>query len=410
MIEPEVAFLEFDGPLEPRRGVHRLVVGAGPRPVPRGPEAPRARPREAREGRSAVPPDHLPRGDRGSSQAAGLRRSSSATTSARTRRPLCRGLRPAGDDHALARGDQVLLHAARPRGPRSRARARHARARRLRRDHRRVAAHPRHAPPRAQLAEHKLPVEAYQWYLDIRKYGTFPHSGFGMGIERVVTWICGIHHLREAIPYPRTMNASTRDAAPKTSLRRRRQPRVPQEPGRHRGHARAPRAGRARIVPDARGRVVLVNTCGFIDRRARRSRSTRSSSRSSARSAARSSASSSPAAWCSGTAAELASEIPEVDAFVGPGRARARPGRRPGPAALPRFTDKPLATRLYDELAPRLLSRQRGYAYLKVAEGCDNPCTFCTIPQMRGLQRSRPIASLVAEAQALGRRASRSST
>jgi asparaginyl-tRNA synthetase len=56
-----------------------------------------------------------------------------------------------------------------------------------------------------RLSEHKLPREAYEWYLDVRRYGTFPHSGFGMGLERVVTWICGIHHLREAIPYPRTM-------------------------------------------------------------------------------------------------------------------------------------------------------------------------------------------------------------
>jgi asparaginyl-tRNA synthetase len=56
-----------------------------------------------------------------------------------------------------------------------------------------------------RLAEHKLPREAYEWYLDVRRYGTFPHAGFGMGLERVVTWICGIHHLREAIPYPRTL-------------------------------------------------------------------------------------------------------------------------------------------------------------------------------------------------------------
>ena len=57
----------------------------------------------------------------------------------------------------------------------------------------------------ARLAAHKLPREAYEWYLDVRRYGTFPHSGFGMGLERVVAWICGIHHLREAIPYPRTL-------------------------------------------------------------------------------------------------------------------------------------------------------------------------------------------------------------
>ncbi|MGH9442529.1 MAG: asparagine--tRNA ligase [Thermoanaerobaculia bacterium] len=57
-----------------------------------------------------------------------------------------------------------------------------------------------------RIRENNLPVEAYQWYLDVRKYGTFPHSGFGMGVERTVAWICGIHHLREAIPYPRTLN------------------------------------------------------------------------------------------------------------------------------------------------------------------------------------------------------------
>ena len=57
-----------------------------------------------------------------------------------------------------------------------------------------------------RIAEHDLPREAFQWYLDIRKYGAFPHSGFGMGIERVVTWLCGLQHLREAIPYPRLLN------------------------------------------------------------------------------------------------------------------------------------------------------------------------------------------------------------
>jgi asparaginyl-tRNA synthetase len=57
-----------------------------------------------------------------------------------------------------------------------------------------------------RLREHNLPIEAFQWYLDIRKYGTFPHSGFGMGIERVVAWISGVPHLRETIPYPRMLN------------------------------------------------------------------------------------------------------------------------------------------------------------------------------------------------------------
>jgi asparaginyl-tRNA synthetase len=58
----------------------------------------------------------------------------------------------------------------------------------------------------SRIREHGLPVEAFQWYLDVRRYGTVPHSGFGMGIERCVTWICGISHLREAIPYPRQIH------------------------------------------------------------------------------------------------------------------------------------------------------------------------------------------------------------
>jgi asparaginyl-tRNA synthetase len=57
-----------------------------------------------------------------------------------------------------------------------------------------------------RIKENKLPQEAFQWYLDIRKYGTVPHSGFGMGLERVVAWICGLKHLREAIPYARTLH------------------------------------------------------------------------------------------------------------------------------------------------------------------------------------------------------------
>ncbi len=56
-----------------------------------------------------------------------------------------------------------------------------------------------------RIKEHDLPIEAFQWYLDVRKYGSFPHSGFGMGIERAVAWICGVTHLRECIPYPRML-------------------------------------------------------------------------------------------------------------------------------------------------------------------------------------------------------------
>ena len=48
--------------------------------------------------------------------------------------------------------------------------------------------------------------EAYQWYLDLRKFGTVPHAGFGIGIERTVAWICGLSHVRETIPYARLLN------------------------------------------------------------------------------------------------------------------------------------------------------------------------------------------------------------
>ncbi|MGE5126372.1 MAG: asparagine--tRNA ligase [Betaproteobacteria bacterium] len=56
-----------------------------------------------------------------------------------------------------------------------------------------------------RIREHGLPEEAFRWYLDLRRFGTFPHAGFGMGIERVVTWICGIEHLRETIAFPRML-------------------------------------------------------------------------------------------------------------------------------------------------------------------------------------------------------------
>lgn len=56
-----------------------------------------------------------------------------------------------------------------------------------------------------QLEEHDLPREAFEWYLDLRRFGTVPHSGFGMGIERCVSWMCGIEHVRETIPFPRML-------------------------------------------------------------------------------------------------------------------------------------------------------------------------------------------------------------
>ncbi|MCC6275066.1 MAG: asparagine--tRNA ligase, partial [Leptospiraceae bacterium] len=56
-----------------------------------------------------------------------------------------------------------------------------------------------------RLSEEGLKVDTYNWYLDLRKYGSVPHSGFGLGLERLVSWICGLPHVRECIPYPRLM-------------------------------------------------------------------------------------------------------------------------------------------------------------------------------------------------------------
>jgi asparaginyl-tRNA synthetase len=56
-----------------------------------------------------------------------------------------------------------------------------------------------------QIEKHNLPKESFEWYLDLRRYGSVPHAGFGMGIERCVTWMCGIEHVRETIPFPRML-------------------------------------------------------------------------------------------------------------------------------------------------------------------------------------------------------------
>jgi asparaginyl-tRNA synthetase len=61
----------------------------------------------------------------------------------------------------------------------------------------------------AAIAHHGLPREAFEWYLDLRRYGTVPHAGFGMGVERCVAWICGLHHVRETIPFARMMERMT---------------------------------------------------------------------------------------------------------------------------------------------------------------------------------------------------------
>jgi asparaginyl-tRNA synthetase len=59
---------------------------------------------------------------------------------------------------------------------------------------------------RHRILDHGLPLESFEWYLDLRRYGSVPHAGFGMGIERVVAWMCGLEHVRETIPFARTLN------------------------------------------------------------------------------------------------------------------------------------------------------------------------------------------------------------
>ena len=61
----------------------------------------------------------------------------------------------------------------------------------------------------SRIKEHNLPQEVFKWYLDLRRYGTVPHAGFGIGLERTVSWICGLDHLREAIPFPRMIYRNT---------------------------------------------------------------------------------------------------------------------------------------------------------------------------------------------------------
>jgi asparaginyl-tRNA synthetase len=60
-----------------------------------------------------------------------------------------------------------------------------------------------------KIQEHNLPKEAFEWYFDLRRYGSVPHAGFGLGLERLVTWVCGLHHVRETIPFPRMLERLT---------------------------------------------------------------------------------------------------------------------------------------------------------------------------------------------------------
>lgn len=156
----------------------------------------------------------------------------------------------------------------------------------------------------------------------------------------------------------------------------------------------------AEITPDLdAAEVVVVNTCGFVEE------AKRESIEAILEVAARKGEGRLRRLVVAGCmaqrfASELRAEIPEIDAFVGLDELQRAPEAVLG-APGGRLPEQVGAHALYDHTAPRLLATGGVFAYLKVAEGCDNPCSFCSIPRMRGAFRSRPLASLVAEAKRL---------
>jgi ribosomal protein S12 methylthiotransferase len=157
----------------------------------------------------------------------------------------------------------------------------------------------------------------------------------------------------------------------------------------------------AEIVRDIdAAEVVVVNTCGFLESAKQESIETilEVSARKGKGRLRRL-----VVAGCMAQAyaTELRAELPEVDAFIGLDELERVGEAVLGELAPDHLPDQHGALRLYDHTAPRMLATGGVHAYVKVAEGCDNPCAFCHIPAMRGRFRSRSIASLVAEAQRL---------
>ena len=205
MVEPEVAFLEFDGLCDLAEEFVSALVA---RVLDRCAEDLKVLERDTallERVRAAVPAHHLHRGDR-----AAERQGQPDRLGRRLRRRRGdagrRGLRPAGDGQPLPDRLQGVLHAARPGEPEGRARARHPGARGLRRDHRRQPAHPR---PRLPAAAHPRRTTCRSrpssGTSTCASTAPVPHSGFGMGLERFVAWMCKLDHVRETIPYPRML-------------------------------------------------------------------------------------------------------------------------------------------------------------------------------------------------------------
>ena len=204
MVEPEMAFAHLEDAVALAEGLIVLGDRARPGDAEGGAEGPGARRLEARERQVALPVAALRRRDQ-AHPGEGLADAVGERLRRHRRDGDRRGLRPAGGRAPLSGRDQGLLHGAGPGARRADALRRHPGARGLRRDRGRRRAHEqrraaRAAHPRAQPARGGVPLVPRP-----AQYGSVPHAGFGMGIERVVTWICGLEHLRETIAFPRML-------------------------------------------------------------------------------------------------------------------------------------------------------------------------------------------------------------
>ena len=205
MVEPEMAYADLNDVMDLAEGAHRLGRRPRARGEAPGAHGPRARRDEARSGQGAVSADLVRRGDQEFSKRRARRSNGAATSAAPTKRCCRRSydrpvmvhrypaavkafyMKPDPERPELALGVDVLA----PEGYGEI-----------------IGGGERLADLDLllqRIKEHNLPQEAFEWYLDLRRYGTVPHGGFGMGIERVVAWICGLEHVRETIPYPRML-------------------------------------------------------------------------------------------------------------------------------------------------------------------------------------------------------------
>lgn len=157
------------------------------------------------------------------------------------------------------------------------------------------------------------------------------------------------------------------------------------------------------VTPDPdKADVIIVNTCGFVEEAKQESIET-ILEMAQLKETGRLQRLVVAGCMVQRYARELAAEIPEIDAFVGLDELERAPEAVFGRLGRGHIPDQVASVRLYDHRTPRLLATGGVYAYLKVAEGCNNPCAFCHIPRMRGAFRSRPADSLVAEAKSLER-------